>query len=197
MKPSLPLVLWVCALVAVSLISVPAHAAAPAFKAGLFDPPRDAPAFSLQGSDGRPLSISQFKGRVVLLAFGYSSCTAVCPVSLATYAAARRQMGAAAADVQVVYITVDPERDVPARLNSFLKQFDPTFIGGTGQAQALAEVRKQYGISAEKIPAGKDYGYSHSSFTYLIDRAGRIRALMPYGHAAADYVNDLSILLRE
>jgi protein SCO1/2 len=110
---------------------------------------------------------------------------------------ARRQMGASAADVQVVYITVDPERDVPKRLNDFLKAFDPTFVGGTGSAEQLTLVRKAYGVSAQKIAMGKDYSYSHSSFTYLIDRAGRIRALMPYGHTAADYVNDLSLLLKE
>jgi protein SCO1 len=169
----------------------------PAFKSGLFDPPRAAPEFSLQGTDGRNLSISQFRGKVILLSFGYSSCAAVCPVSLATYAMARRQMGAAATDVQVVYITVDPDRDVPAHLNRFLHGFDATFVGGTGSEQQLAEVRKQYGVSAQKIPVGNDYSYSHSSFTYLIDRTGRIRALMPYGHTAADYVNDLSMLLKE
>ena len=174
-----------------------ASAAAPVFKAGVFDPPRAAPEFSLQGSDGRELTMSQFKGKVVLLAFGYSSCTAVCPVSLATYAMVRRQLGAAAADVQVVYITVDPERDVAARLKDFLAAFDPTFVGGTGSEEQLATVRRQYGVSASKIPAGTSYAYSQSSFTYLIDRAGRIRALMPYGHAAGDYVNDVSLLLKE
>jgi protein SCO1/2 len=189
--------LFAFALLAFASKSFCAPSAAPAFKAGLFDPPRAAPEFSLQGSNGHELSISQFKGKVVILAFGYSSCTAVCPISLATYAMARRQMGASAADVQVVYITVDPERDVPKRLNDFLKAFDPTFLGGTGSAEQLALVRKDYGVSAQKSVVGKDYSYSHSSFTYLIDRAGRIRALMPYGHAAADYVNDLSLLLKE
>jgi protein SCO1 len=177
--------------------AVPAAMAAPAFKAGLFDPPRMAPEFSLLGSDGKTLSIGQYRGKVVLLAFGYSSCGAVCPISLATYALARRQMGAAAADVQVVYITVDPDRDVPVHLNQFLGGFDKTFVGGTGSEEQLASVRKLYGVSAQRIATGKDYSYSHSSFTYLIDRAGRIRALMPYGHVAADYVNDLSMLLKE
>src|SRR5579883_1981459 len=94
---------------------------APVFKAGLFNPPRPAPDFSLQGSDGHELEMSRFRGKVVLLSFGYSSCTAVCPITLATLAQARRQLGAAAADVQVVYVTVDPERDVPARLKKFLQ----------------------------------------------------------------------------
>ena len=172
-------------------------AATPAFKAGLFDPPRQAPDFSLEGTDGHELTMSRYRGKVVLLAFGYSSCTAVCPVTLATLAAARRELGPLAADVQVVYVTVDPERDVPARLQAFLHAFDASFVGGTGTAAQLAGVRKDYGISAQKITTPDGYAYSHSSFTYLIDRGGRIRALMPYGHAPSDYVNDLKILLKE
>jgi protein SCO1/2 len=167
------------------------------FKAGMFDPPRIAPDFSLQASDGGELKMSRYRGKVVLLSFGFSSCMAVCPVTLATLAQARRQLGPAAADVQVVYVTVDPERDVPARLQTFLHKFDTTFIGGTGTAGQLEGVRKDYGITAQKIPVGGSYTYSHSSFTYLIDRGGRIRGLMPYGHAADDYVNDLRILLKD
>jgi len=170
---------------------------APAFKAGLFDPPRQAPDFSLEGTDGHELTMRRYRGKVVLLAFGYSSCTAVCPVTLATLAAARRELGPFAADVQVVYVTVDPERDVPARLRAFLHAFDASFVGGTGTAAQLAGVRKDYGISAQKITTSDGDAYSHSSFTYLIDRGGRIRALMPYGHSPGDYVNDLKILLKE
>jgi protein SCO1/2 len=188
-----------------------AHAAAPAtsaaaagsapaaatLKAGVFDPPRLAPDFSLQGSDGRELKISSHRGKVVLLAFGYSSCPEVCPTTLATFADARRRLGPAAANVQVIYVTVDPARDDAVRLKKYLGAFDGTFIGGTGTADQLAAVRKAYGISAVKVPAGDTYSYSHSSFTYLIDRAGRIRALMPYGHDPRDYVHDLTILLQE
>ena len=172
-------------------------ATSPVFKAGIFDPPRQAPDFTLQGSDGHELELNRFRGKVVLLAFGYSSCPGVCPVTLATFAAARRKLGSAAADVQVVYVTVDPERDDAARLKQFLGGFDPTFVGGTGTAAQLAAVRKLYGISATKIPMGDSYLFSHSSFVYLIDRTGKIRALMPYGHSADDFVNDLKILLKQ
>ncbi len=185
------------AMLALMLGVATASAGTAAFKAGVFDPPRLAPEFSLQGSDGRELRISAFRGKVVLLAFGYSSCPYVCPTTLATFAATRRQLGGAAADVQVVYVTVDPERDVPARLQQFLKVFDTTFIGGTGTPAQLAAVRKNYGISAKKIGDGPDYAYDHSSFTYLIDRNGRIRALMPYGHSPNDFVHDVTILLKE
>jgi protein SCO1/2 len=182
------------------VVAVNAMAAAPAtstLKAGVFDPPRMAPDFSLQGTDGRELKMSQHRGKVVLIAFGYSSCLAVCPTTLATFAEARRRLGPAAANVQVIYVTVDPERDNVAQLKKYLGTFDSTFIGGTGTPDQLAVVRKSYGITAEKVPAGDTYSYSHSSFTYLIDRAGRIRALMPYGHNPQDYVHDLTILLEE
>jgi protein SCO1/2 len=94
-------------------------------------------------------------------------------------------------------VTVDPQRDVPERLKRFLGTFDNTFIGGTGTEAQLAAVREEYGVSAKKIPYENSYTYAHSSFTYLIDRRGRIRALMPYGHSPDDYVNDLTILLKE
>jgi len=172
-------------------------AGAPALKAGTFDPPRAAPDFSLQSSDGGALALHDYRGKVVVLGFGFTWCTDVCPVTLATLAQARRKLGPAAADVQVVYITVDPQRDNPARMKDYLHAFDPTFIGGTGGASELAAVRKEYGISAEKRVKGNSYAVAHSSYTYLIDRQGRLRALMPYGHAADDYVHDLQILLAE
>jgi protein SCO1 len=174
-----------------------AGADAPALKAGVFEPPRPAPDFSLHGSDGSPLNLSRFKGKVVVLGFGFTSCPQVCPTTLATLAQARRKLGAAAADVQVVYVTVDPERDVAERMKKYLGAFDPTFVGGTGTAERLAAVRKDYGVFAEKQPRGKDYTVAHSSFTFLIDRSGSLRALMPYGHGPDDYVHDLRILLNE
>lgn len=166
-------------------------------KAGVFDPPRAAPDFSLRGSDGSALRISRYRGKVVLLAFGFTSCTEVCPTTLATFAQARRKLGEAATDVQVVYVTVDPQRDDPARLRMYLRSFDATFVGGTGTDAQLSAVRRDYGVSARKRLYAGGYTYAHSSFTYLIDRNGRIRALMPYGHSPDDYVNDLTILLKE
>src|SRR5580704_11167385 len=90
-----------------------ATAAAPAFKAGVFDPPRPAPDFTLQGSNGQQLRLSGYRGKVVLLAFGYSHCLSVCPITLHTFAQTLRQMGTAAAGVQVLYVTVDAQRDTP------------------------------------------------------------------------------------
>jgi len=168
----------------------------PSLEAGVFSPPRAAPDFSLRGSDGNELKLSRFRGKVVILGFGFTSCTDVCPTTLETLARARVELGAEGEHVQVVYITVDPERDDAERLRSYLGSFDPTFIGGTGKAEELAAVRREYGIEASRKTIGSSYAFAHSSYTYLIDRDGSLRALMPYGHGPLDYVHDVRILLK-
>jgi len=166
--------------------------------AGVFSPPRLAPDFSLPGSDGAELKLSRYRGKVVLLAFGYSSCAAVCPITLGVLAQARKKLDAAAGQLQVIYITVDPDRDDAARMRTFLGAFDPSFVGGSGTPPQLAAVRTDYGISVSaKIPMAGGYALNHSSFIYLIDRSGKLRALMPYGHGPDDFVHDVRILLKQ
>ena len=179
------------------LLAAAAAAAAPspALKAGVFEPPRQAPEFSLRGSDGAELTLSRHRGKVVLLSFGFTQCPAVCPTTLATLAEARQALGTDGSAVQVVFVTVDPERDAPARLKSYLAAFDASFVGGTGSPAALAAMRASYGVVAEKVPAGSSYGMDHTSSIFLIDRAGRLRALMPYGRDAKDFVHDVKLLL--
>lgn len=183
-------------LLACMLLSVTARAAdVDALKAGVFNPARAAPDFSLRGSDGLALTLSHYRGKVVVLGFGYTHCPNVCPATLAVLAQAHRQLGALGSQVQVIYLTVDPERDSAERLKQFLAAFDPTFVGGTGSAAQMAAVRASYGVTAEKVGTGSDYGIAHSSFIYLITREGQLRALMPFGHKADDYVHDISMLL--
>jgi protein SCO1/2 len=166
-------------------------------KAGVFSPPRLAPDFTLRGSSGSDLALNSYRGKVVLLSFGYTSCTQVCPITLAVLAFARKQLGAAGADLQVVYVTVDPERDSVKRMHDYLANFDPSFIGGTGTAEQLAAVRKDYGIVATKIKTADGYAMDHSSFVYLVDRDGNLRAMMPFGHSAEDFVHDVKLLLKK
>jgi protein SCO1/2 len=166
-------------------------------KAGVFDPPRPAPDFSLSGSRDAELKLSSYRGKVIVLGFGFTSCPDVCPTTLAVLAQARRHLGAQGTDLQVIYITVDPERDDAARLRKYLATFDPTFIGGTGTAEQLTAVRRNYGIAASKRGTGSSYSVAHSSFTYLIDRNGNLRALMPYGHTAEDYAHDVRLLQKQ
>ncbi|HTB89731.1 MAG TPA: SCO family protein [Steroidobacteraceae bacterium] len=164
-------------------------------KAGVFNPPREAPDFSIRGSDGAALTLKHYRGKVVVLGFGYTSCPNVCPVTLAVLAQAHRKLGPLGSQVQVLYLTVDPERDNAERLKQYLAAFDPTFVGGTGTAAQMAAVRSSYGVTAEKHGTGSDYAVAHSSFVYLITRDGKLQALMPFGHKADDYVHDISMLL--
>lgn len=178
------------------LLSMTAHANdADGLKAGVFNPPRQAPDFSVRGSDGTDLSLSRYRGKVVLLGFGYTSCLNVCPVTLAVLAQAHQKLGPLGSQVQVIYLTVDPERDNAARLKQYLAAFDPSFVGGTGTAAQMAAVRASYGVTAEKHGSGGDYAVAHSSFVYLITRDGKLRALMPFGHKADDYAHDITMLL--
>jgi protein SCO1/2 len=183
--------LWAC-----MLLCLTAHAGdAEGLKAGVFNPPREAPDFSVRGSDGTALTLNRYRGKVVVLGFGYTSCPNVCPVTLAVLAQAHRKLGSLGSQVQVIYLTVDPERDSAERLKQYLAAFDPTFVGGTGTAAQMAAVRSSYGVTAEKHGTGSDYAVAHSSFVYLITRDGKLRALMPFGHKADDYVHDISVLL--
>jgi protein SCO1/2 len=180
--------------------TVLAHAAPPpeALKAGVLTPVMAAPSLRLTATDGKPLGLERFRGKVVLVAFGFSHCGEVCPITLATLAGARRQLGPEAArDVQVVYVTVDPERDDAAQMRKFLGAFDATFIGGVGTRAEIDAAQAGWGISsAKKQYADGSYSIGHSSSIYLIDRAGGLRAVMPYGHPVDDFVHDLKILLR-
>jgi protein SCO1 len=184
-----------CAWLLVLAAAAASGAEAPQLKAGVFDPPRMAPDFALRGSDGGELALSRFRGKVVVLGFGFTSCPDVCPVTLGTLASAHKKLGERGSEVQVVYITVDPERDDADTLRSYLKKFDASFVGGTGTAEQLEAVRNEYGIAAQRVARGDSYAFSHSSFTYLIDRTGKLRALMPYGSSADAYLHDLLILL--
>lgn len=185
-----------------ALLTIPAAAhAQPAegFKAGVFDPPRAAPEFQLQGSNGTPVTLSQYRGKVVALAFGFTYCPRICPVTLANLASVFEKLGPAASEVQVVFVSVDPERDTPQRMREFLSFFNPRFVGATGTPQQLEDVRREFGISANKvISENKKLGYEvhHSSFIYLIDREGNLRLLMPFGKPADDLVHDISLLLK-
>lgn len=199
-KPFPPLVVLLAATLSFATPSFAdsrAKSAPPELKAGVLSPVMPAPALKLQGTDGRPLDLSNYRGKVVMLAFGFSSCGEVCPITLATLAGARKKLGAEAEHVQVVYVTVDPERDTEERMRKYLASFDPTFVGGVGTREQIDAAQRSYGISSKKIEFDNGgYTIGHSSSIYLIDRAGGLRAVMPYGRTVDDFVHDLRILIR-
>jgi len=189
-------------LLGVSLLLAAAAPAAdsppqPVLKAGVLSPVMPAPLLALESTQGKPLDLTAYRGKVVLLAFGFSNCGEVCPITLATLAGARKKLADAAKDVQVVYVTVDPERDTAAQMKKYLASFDATFVGGVGTRAQIDAAQKSYGISStKKMNPDGSYLIGHSSSIYMIDRAGGLRAVMPYGHPVEDFVHDLKILLR-
>jgi protein SCO1/2 len=181
------------------LITDAASATGARLKSGAFEPPRMAPELNLSGSDGSALQLARFRGKVVVLGFGFTNCPEVCPTTLSRLAKVRRSLGASGRDLQVIYVTVDPERDDAKRMREFLSSFDATFIGGTGKTAQLAKVYRDYGVTAVKHPGSVPgvYGLEHSSFVYLIDREGRLRAMVPYGERPEDVAHDAALLLAQ
>jgi protein SCO1/2 len=169
------------------------------FRAGVFEPPRAAPGFELRGSNGSALTLNAYRGKVVALAFGFSHCTSICPVTLAKLAEVSQRLGRSAKDLQVLFVTVDPERDDPARLREFLDFFNPAFVGATGNETELEALHQAYGVTATRVASHDqmDYQVHHSSSIYLIDREGKLRLLVPFGKSADDILHDVSLLLEQ
>ena len=189
--------------VAKAVLSLLVGLAAPAFaaeqfKSGVFEPPRVAPEFQLQGSNDAQVALSSYKGKVVVIAFGFSHCPKICPVTLGKLSQVWKDLGPEANDLQMLFISVDPARDTPERLREWVTIFNPSFIGLTGTEQELGQVREIYGVVAKKaVSENEKLGYEvhHSSSLYVVDREGKLRVLIPFGKAAADVVHDLKILL--
>lgn len=180
------------------LLASAAQAETEALKSGVFNPPRLAPEFTMQSSQGGEFKLKQTRGKLVVLGFGFTHCTEVCPVTLANLAQVRKKLGDLASEMQVVYVTVDPANDPPARMSEYLRLFDASFIGATGTDAQLAAVQKEYGIVATKAIGKKgEAQVHHSSYLYLIDRTGYLRALVPFGKSSDDIVHDIKILLKK
>lgn len=167
--------------------------------------------FRLMGSDGRPHRMADFRGRVVLITFGYTHCGDVCPGTLAELARARRLLGQDGDRVQVLFVSVDPARDTGPVLARFVGRFDPSFLGLYGDAAATARTAKDFHIFYQKQAAGADpgpagvhghhghetdgYGMAHSTGTYVFDPQGRVRVFLRYGTPARAVAHDVRLLL--
>lgn len=139
-----------------------------------------APDFTLTDQAGRPFTLSQQRGRAVALFFGYGHCPDICPTTLASLARAKTLLGPRAADVEILFVTVDPERDTPQALGKYVALFDRNIIALTGTAAQLEPVYKAYFVYHEKQkPDGSANGYavSHSATIFMIDRSGRLRTV--------------------
>lgn len=153
---------------------------------------------TLQAQTGKPVSTVDFRGKILIVFFGYSHCPDVCSPTLAKLAAVRKALGADAERVQVVFITVDPVHDTPQQLASFLPTFDPTFVGLTGKPEEIAAAAHEYKIAY--VPASKDSPHpeiDHSSGIIVKDAAGKTRLLWKNEIAVNDMVDDVRLLLKQ
>lgn len=160
-------------------------------RGSVINPPEPAPDFSLTNPMGKPIKMSDYRGKYVLLFFGYSHCTSECPATMAILAKARHLLGNQAGKVQVVFVSTDPAGDTPQSMAVFLGRFDPTFMGALGTLAELQPVWAAYGVTV------LDGGETHSSFTYLIDPNGYLRETYPYPANPDDIVADLRLLFRQ
>jgi protein SCO1/2 len=189
---------WCLALLGCVLV-LPVLSRSADFAGQIIDPPLPPLDFTLKAPDGSDFRLSQQRGKVVLLSFGYTFCPDVCPTTLVELSQVRVRLQEAAKHVQVVFITLDPERDTPERLEIYTKAFDPSFIGLTGSVEQLAQARMMHGVMAEKqVVAGTAAPYliAHSAYTYVIDREGQLRLQFPFGMPVEEMANDVLQLLR-
>lgn len=152
--------------------------------------------FRLTDSRGQPRRLADFRGKVTVLFFGYTHCPEVCPTTLADLAQVMRALGKDADRVQVLFVTLDPERDTPALLEKFVPAFDSRFLGLSGSASATAEAAQAFGVNYQKQPGSHgNYTLDHSDGTYLIGTTGKPVLLSRYGQATNWLVEDIRLLL--
>jgi protein SCO1/2 len=188
-----------CMLALVLCLALPCPAAELPFRTGVLEPAAPAPDFTLRSDQGTLVRLHDWRGSVVLLYFGYTSCPDVCPTTLTELAHVRRQLGALAQHLRVAFVTVDPERDTATRLHNFTRAFDPTFVGLTGPRKTLAKVWKAYGVyvQSHRVPGSSEgYVVDHSTTTFVIDAQGNLRLAISFGTPADDITHDLRLLLR-
>ncbi len=153
----------------------------------------------LPDAEGRPRSLKDFRGKAVVLFFGYTQCPDVCPTTLSEIAEAKRLLGPDGARVQGVFITLDPERDTPQVLKAYVSNFDPTFVALRGTPEQVAAVAKDFKIFYKKVDGKTPTSYTldHSAASYVYDPAGRLRLYTRYGTGPEALAADLKLLLKE
>jgi protein SCO1/2 len=143
--------------------------------------------FSLVGADGKPVTDRDFRGRYMLIFFGFTHCPDICPAELQVIAEALGELGDKAKNVVPIFITLDPERDTPEAMGNYVKSFGPDFVGLTGSPEAIAAAAKAYRVSYAKVEdkeSAADYGVDHSALVYLMDPEGRYVTHFSYGLSA-------------
>ena len=154
---------------------------------------------ALNGHDGKPRTLADFQGKLVVLTFGFIHCPDVCPTTLSDAAQAMKSLGPDAERVQVLFVTLDPARDGPAVLSNYVPAFDPRFLGLYGDASATKRVADEFKIyyARREGPGSGAYAIDHSTQSYVLDAQGRLRLFLKHDRLGADLADDLRTLLKE
>lgn len=154
--------------------------------------------FTLTSSNG-DVSLSDYRGKLVVMYFGYTFCPDICPATLANVGQALRDIGSQADDIQVIMVSLDPERDTPEKLSQYVNQFHPSIIGITGTKEKLDEVASLYGIFYQKAEGSNATGYliDHTATLLVLDREGYLKLVFPFGVTSKEIADDLKYMLRQ
>lgn len=154
--------------------------------------------FQLTDHNGKPRTLADFRGNVVVLFFGYTQCPDVCPTTLAELAETMKRLGPDADRVRVLFVTVDPDRDTAELLSKYVPAFDPRFLGLLGDAAATERTAKEFKVIYQKQPGNTPGAYTvdHSAGTFVFDPQGRIRLYVSYGQGPDVFAHDIAELLR-
>lgn len=151
--------------------------------------------FNLTDTQGRARSLADYRGKVVLMFFGFTQCPDICPTTLARAAQVRKRLGPAGEGLQVLFVTLDPERDAPAMLAEYTQAFDASFVGLHAPVADIRKLADEYRIFYRKVPTPDGYTIDHTALSYAYDRQGRLRLAVAHELSVEQVTTDLRQLL--
>ena len=155
------------------------------------------PAFTLQDAGGRRRTLADYRGRVVVVFFGFLHCPDACPTELFKLAGVVHDLGPLKSPPQILFITLDPQRDTPTQLLSYVTSFNPGFVGLTGSADQIQHAADSFGVQFARVVQGNDYTIDHSTATYIFDANGHLRLVAALNSSQSDVLHDLRKLMAE
>lgn len=187
------------ALPALAAFSRPASTSAtrPDYRLAPWPQTADAPDFNLVDVTGHTRTLADYRGRVVVILFGFVRCPDACPTELFSLALAMKRLGPVSEGVKVIFITLDPEHDTRQVLKNYVTGFDPRFIGLTGTSARVDQAAAHFHVEYARVAAGADYTIDHSTSTFVLDKQGRLRLVGTLSTSAADFAHDLALLATE
>ena len=153
------------------------------------------PDFKLSGPDGRVYTLADFKGKYVMVFFGFTQCPDVCPTALSRAVEIRNKLGPDADKLQVIFISIDPERDTAVLLGEYMRAFDPSFLGLRTDPQNTAQTAFNYKVFYRRVPSGSSYTMDHTAISYVLDKEGRMRLGLKHQLTADECAQDIKTLM--